>query len=206
MAIKKIPVPFCDQCGEPWLPKFRMNGDSNPIFDHPEQSKRCGKCKSTRWNSGDVDRRRKTVQAGSSSHGSGPEEILDPERGPSKPEAASSILASPAIPEVKIELVSMCPFDPDDMPVPDEEVSAEEIRTRYPIPAVTAENVALNEEMESRRLVFVPLDPQACADVEAAHEANRLASYVKLVPEQETHRTRCKHMLFSCPECHQEAH
>jgi hypothetical protein len=61
MAIKEIKVPFCDVCGEPWLPKFHQaNGMPNPIFEHPEQSKRCGKCKSTRWNANGVDRRRKT--------------------------------------------------------------------------------------------------------------------------------------------------
>ena len=62
MAIKTIPVPFCDQCDEPWLPKHLLaDGTPNPIFEHPEDSKRCGKCKSTRWNAGGVDRRRKAV-------------------------------------------------------------------------------------------------------------------------------------------------
>jgi hypothetical protein len=60
MAVKKIPVPFCDWCGFPFLPKFRLpDGTHNPIFDHPEKSKRCGKCKRTGWNAGGVDRRRK---------------------------------------------------------------------------------------------------------------------------------------------------
>ena len=62
MAIKKIPVPFCDSCDEPWLPKFRAaDGTPNPIFENPELSKRCGKCKSTRWNAAGVDRRKKVV-------------------------------------------------------------------------------------------------------------------------------------------------
>lgn len=60
MAVKNIPVPFCDQCGEPWLPKFKQpDGTHNPIFDNPEESKRCGKCKTTRWNAAGVDKRRK---------------------------------------------------------------------------------------------------------------------------------------------------
>lgn len=63
MAVKKIPVPFCDWCGNPFLPKFRLkDGTPNPIFDHPERSKRCGKCKRTGWNAGGVDRRRKSVE------------------------------------------------------------------------------------------------------------------------------------------------
>ena len=60
MAVKRIPVPFCDWCGLPFLPKFKLkDGTPNPIFDHPEKSKRCGKCKRTGWNAGGVDRRRK---------------------------------------------------------------------------------------------------------------------------------------------------
>jgi hypothetical protein len=62
VAVKKIPVPFCDWCGVPFLPKFRLkDGTLNPIFDHPEKSKRCGKCKRTGWNAGGIDRRRKPV-------------------------------------------------------------------------------------------------------------------------------------------------
>ena len=60
-------------------------------------------------------------------------------------------------------------------------------------------NVALNEAMEAAAVVFMPLDPEACADVEAAQEASRLASYVKLVPEPR--RTRCKHHMTDCPIC-----
>ena len=60
MAVNKIPVPFCDWCGMPFLPKFKLkDGTRNPIFDHPEKSKRCGKCKRTGWNAGGIDRRRK---------------------------------------------------------------------------------------------------------------------------------------------------
>ena len=62
MAVKRIPVPFCDVCGKPWLPKHRLaDGTVNPVFEKPEKSKRCGKCKSTRWNAAGVDRRRKAV-------------------------------------------------------------------------------------------------------------------------------------------------
>ena len=62
MAVKRIPVPFCDVCGKPWLPKHRLaDGTVNPVFENPEKSKRCGKCKSTRWNAAGVDRRRKVV-------------------------------------------------------------------------------------------------------------------------------------------------
>lgn len=58
--VNKIPVPFCDWCKQPFLPKFNLpDGTHNPIFDHPEKSKRCGKCKRTGWNAGGVDRRRK---------------------------------------------------------------------------------------------------------------------------------------------------
>jgi hypothetical protein len=60
--IKKIQVPFCDVCGEPWLPKHRLaDGTINLVFEKPDRSKRCGKCKSTRWNAAGVDRRRKVV-------------------------------------------------------------------------------------------------------------------------------------------------
>ena len=62
MAIKKIPVPFCDCCGKPWLPEFRLpDGTPNPAFDDPSLLKRCGKCKKTGWNSAGIDRRRKTI-------------------------------------------------------------------------------------------------------------------------------------------------
>ena len=60
MAIKRIPVPFCDVCKEPWLPKHRLaDGTVNPVFTDPSLGKRCGKCKRTGWNAGGVDRRRK---------------------------------------------------------------------------------------------------------------------------------------------------
>lgn len=63
MAVKKIPVPFCDVCQQPFLPKFILkDGTRNPIFDHPERSKRCGKCKRSNWNSGGLDRRRKPAK------------------------------------------------------------------------------------------------------------------------------------------------
>jgi hypothetical protein len=62
MSIKKVKIPFCDQCGKPWLPDFLLaDGTPNPLFEHPENCKRCGKCKSTRWNAAGVDRRRKVV-------------------------------------------------------------------------------------------------------------------------------------------------
>jgi len=62
VAVKKIPVPFCDWCGLPFLPKFLLKGGTrNPIFDHPEKSRRCGKCKRTGWNAGRIDRRRKAA-------------------------------------------------------------------------------------------------------------------------------------------------
>lgn len=64
MAVRKIPIPFCDWCKQPFLPKFVLkDGTPNPIFDHPERSKRCGKCKRTGWNAGGVDRRRKKPAA-----------------------------------------------------------------------------------------------------------------------------------------------
>ena len=67
----------------------------------------------------------------------------------------------------------------------------------------TAAPVALNEVMEAESLVFMPLDPEAHADVEAAQEASRLASYVKLVPEPR--KTRCRHRMTNCPLCKPEA-
>jgi hypothetical protein len=61
-------------------------------------------------------------------------------------------------------------------------------------------NTALNEVMEKNELVFSPLNPEACGDIAAAQEANRLASYVKLVPENRAYR--CKHRMTDCPICH----
>lgn len=120
MAIRKIKIPFCDQCKKPWMPEFLLSdGTQNPLFDHPEDCKRCGKCKSTRWNAGGVDRRRKVV------------------------------VESPAeVPQVKIDDVraTVCGL------------------SENPSPAF----------MES-------LATTAKAAATAA---------------------RCKHMLFSCPECH----
>jgi hypothetical protein len=72
VAIKKIPVPFCDCCGEPWLPVHHLpDGTLNPAFDKPQLLKRCGKCKKTGWNAGGVDRRRKAITV-----------LADPEDGP----------------------------------------------------------------------------------------------------------------------------
>lgn len=60
MAIKKIPVPFCDVCGLPFLPRPKLSdGTPNPVFADPRKAKNCGKCKSVMWNSGGVDKRRK---------------------------------------------------------------------------------------------------------------------------------------------------
>jgi hypothetical protein len=64
-------------------------------------------------------------------------------------------------------------------------------------------NVALNEAMEAVGAVFMPLDPEANADVEAAQEASRLASYVKLVSEAP--KPRCRHRMTDCPLCKPEA-
>jgi len=58
-------------------------------------------------------------------------------------------------------------------------------------------NVARTRRWKPPPVVFMPLDPEACADVEAAQEASRLASYVKLVPEPR--RTRCKHRIDRLP-------
>jgi len=86
MAVKKIPVPFCDVCGEPWLPKHRAaDGTVNPLFEKPENSKRCGKCKSTRWNAAGVDRRRKKPVQDS------PEEIISAFDGPVAQELVPSM-------------------------------------------------------------------------------------------------------------------
>lgn len=51
MALIKVTLPLCDICGEPWLPDKRLpDGSKNPAYEFPELSKRCGKCKSMRWN------------------------------------------------------------------------------------------------------------------------------------------------------------
>lgn len=63
MAVKRIPVPFCDCCGEPWLPKHLKDGTINPAFLDPKLLNRCGKCKRTGWNTKGLDRRRKPVEA-----------------------------------------------------------------------------------------------------------------------------------------------
>lgn len=51
MAVKNINLPKCDVCGEFWLPDKRLpDGSLNPARENPRLSKRCGKCKTPRWN------------------------------------------------------------------------------------------------------------------------------------------------------------
>jgi len=51
VGIKTVKVPVCDVCGQMWLPDKRLpDGSHNPAFDNPELCKRCGKCKTPRWN------------------------------------------------------------------------------------------------------------------------------------------------------------
>lgn len=51
MAVRVIEVPECDVCGELWLPDKRLpDGSINPARKNPKLCKRCGKCKSPRWN------------------------------------------------------------------------------------------------------------------------------------------------------------
>lgn len=51
MGIKTVKLPVCDVCGEMWLPDKRLpDGSHNPAREHPELCKRCGKCKTPRWN------------------------------------------------------------------------------------------------------------------------------------------------------------
>lgn len=51
MAIRMVAIPECDVCGEIWLPDKRLpDGSPNPARENPRLSKRCGKCKSPRWN------------------------------------------------------------------------------------------------------------------------------------------------------------
>lgn len=51
MAIRLVAVPECDKCGEIWLPDKQLpSGKLNPARERPELCKRCGKCKSPRWN------------------------------------------------------------------------------------------------------------------------------------------------------------
>lgn len=51
MAIITRQIPKCDVCGGEWLPDKRLrDGSHNPAFDDPGLCKRCGKCKTPRWN------------------------------------------------------------------------------------------------------------------------------------------------------------
>ena len=51
MAIRMVALPECDKCGEIWLPDKRLpDGSPNPARENPRLSKRCGKCKTPRWN------------------------------------------------------------------------------------------------------------------------------------------------------------
>ena len=140
MAIRKIPVPFCDVCGEPWLPKHRAaDGTVNPLFENPEKSKRCGKCKSTRWNASGVDRRRKAV-------------VESP---------AEAFIAS------------------------DVDTTVEEIEAACAeVPQVTIDDV--------RATVCGLSKNPSPALLEALNETARAAA------------ARCKHGLYSCPECHHQ--
>jgi hypothetical protein len=51
MAIIVREIPKCDVCGGEWLPDRQLpDGSTNPAFDDPRKCKRCGKCKTPRWN------------------------------------------------------------------------------------------------------------------------------------------------------------
>lgn len=51
MALVTMTLPLCDMCGAISLPSERLpDGTPNPARKHPEQQKRCGTCKSHRWN------------------------------------------------------------------------------------------------------------------------------------------------------------
>lgn len=44
MAVVQMQIPVCDVCGEPWLPQ------KGPAREDPRtHAKRCGKCKSEKW-------------------------------------------------------------------------------------------------------------------------------------------------------------
>ena len=151
MAIRKIPVPFCDVCGEPSLPRHRLaDGTINPIFEHPERTKRCGKCKSTRWNAAGVDRRRKAV-------------VDSP---------AEAFIAS------------------------DVDTTVEEIEAACAeVPQVTVQDV--EQTMDNAAALELAVmernsDPMVAA---AAEEVAKAIFYPNV---------RCKHGLYSCPECHHQ--
>jgi len=67
MAIITKDLPLCDTCGECWLPdRILPDHTPNPAFLDPSQCKRCGKCKSMRWNHKQRDANvKKKVPAGS---------------------------------------------------------------------------------------------------------------------------------------------
>jgi len=49
--VRDQPLPKCDVCGEMWLPdKILPGGILNPARIDPSSCKRCGKCKTPRWN------------------------------------------------------------------------------------------------------------------------------------------------------------
>jgi hypothetical protein len=51
MAIVMRRLPQCDVCGGVWLPGRQLPGGKlNEAFDNPQLCKRCGKCKTPRWN------------------------------------------------------------------------------------------------------------------------------------------------------------
>lgn len=51
MAVIMKLIPKCDVCKAEWLPDKRLPDLSpNPAFDNPRLCKRCGKCKTPRWN------------------------------------------------------------------------------------------------------------------------------------------------------------
>lgn len=56
MAIVKMELPKCDNCGEVWLPdkylvdKATLKPIKNPARENPRLCKRCGKCKTPTWN------------------------------------------------------------------------------------------------------------------------------------------------------------
>jgi hypothetical protein len=148
MAIKKIQVPFCDVCGEPWLPKHRStDGTVNPLFEKPEKSKRCGKCKSTRWNAAGVDRRRKAV-------------VESP---------VEAFIAA------------------------DADTTQEEIETACAeIPQVTVQDV--EQTIDAMPMPVIPR--------EVFQYAKQLKSEFQAISGRTN--VRCKHGLYSCPECHHQ--
>jgi hypothetical protein len=132
------------------------------VFEKPDRSKRCGKCKSTRWNAAGVDRRRKAVAF------DGPV-AQDPELSIQERLDRSVTIIEQFLEENHEQIL-----------VPDIELPVDEIRKIYPMPKVPEEVFQYVEQLTMKSADLCGVIPQIFAPANA----------------------RCKHGLYSCPECH----